>query len=340
MVIHITTYPEEKNERSPGEIQKEIYQEWINLGFGQEVALEEAGYFASKGYSLPAFSATTKGSKVRIAHIANNFFSTFIGLELKKPLPVTLFYPISDVLNDDLPISSHVDHSFPPMGNFQLSYHTRKPIKKIGLITGLERDILIPSVIRYLDLISLLPASKVFDIVLDKTHHGKKDRIDRNAINSEELASAIKLPLRSSHGSNLEVKVSQRSIFERLVLNENDRNLGGSSVEIRLREGEPLPYLTVPYDSLYFPTTTQIQDMGFREWINCISFDTKRGKHLDDRKKIDSTGIVAPQYKAAEWGEARFRVRTPNILDTMLTALYLEKVVSPLVREVREKISR
>ena len=49
-------YKEYKQLNLP-EINKEIFQEWMNLGSKKEVTLEETGRFASKGYSLPAFSA-------------------------------------------------------------------------------------------------------------------------------------------------------------------------------------------------------------------------------------------------------------------------------------------
>jgi len=303
----------------------------ISLGYGRDVNVSVIGRHTSG--SIPLISAKDDTSPVEVTTLGDNLETNYLGVNLRAPIPATFLYPISGGFG---PIFSHSGHErsdlAPEVSNFKKYYHNRKPMQRFGLSLG--RGLEAAFVIGYLDLVSGLPQRKIFKIVMDKTLHGKVDFIDGNWIDHDELAKVVDLPIEKINAYDIDVK-DETGLFSKIHLDTFDHEYGGSTVHLEVANGKRLPGLTVPYNHVMIATTEEMQKLGLEKRVpaNAMKY---RDDHFNERRKMVDQKMVANQVQRAPFLTREFAINTPNCLDATLVALYLSKVVAPIVKRAEE----
>ncbi len=127
-------------------------QRWLLLGHEQPARIEKVGSHSSKSRGLPIIASECP-SGVRTTWFGYNYYFYFMGVELTKPIPATLLYPISGMFGS-YALSGHVNTEVaPPITNFQKLYHNCTPVQKFGGDCG-GYGLQSALVLRYLEAVS------------------------------------------------------------------------------------------------------------------------------------------------------------------------------------------
>lgn len=324
---------------------------WIRLGYGENVNPVEVGSHTSKSQHLPIIGTSKIGkSNVKVTWFGQNYHSHFLGVKLTEPIYATLMYPIIGLFGRTA-CSSHVNEkSAPAITNFMKHYHNQEKLQAFGMEFG---DGFFASLaVRYLHEISKLDTEKIMDICLRKTNYGKVDLIDGNAIDFLKMINAVGFAAeRATYDYDL--KLDEESIFSKVQVDQFDTELNDSSVHFTLKPGILLPALPMP--ELYIKPSDTIlgkhlpQQVKKKSWSDDLAplpdtvfkaipasvLEHIEGEDLSTRKKIFHPVYPLHRVYAYEDFQGReFILNVPNPLDAALTAVFLTKVVDPIVRSM------
>ena len=307
-------------------------QHWLLLGHEQPARIEKVGSHSSKSRELPII-ASECSSNVRTTWFGYNYYFYFMGVELTKPIPATLLYPISGMFGS-YALSGHVNTEVaPPITNFQKLYHNCTPVQKFGGDCG-GYGLQSALVLRYLEAVSKLDIEGLLNVCLRKSRHGKTDVIDGNGIEFDDLVKLLGI-----EGGGLydkQVTNAPSDFFEKIALDWFGTQSGGkSAVQVTMREGVLLPVLPLPAEiSLdlkdtvlkYGVTPEQIKRVPI-QWLEYTRDQS------EERRRFLGTAEYEPHqlyHKANPWTRD-FVIHTPNVLDSALTVFFLMNVLAPVL---------
>ncbi|MFA6255909.1 MAG: hypothetical protein WC606_01875 [Candidatus Absconditabacterales bacterium] len=319
---------------------------WMRLAYGENVKIKKVGSHSSKSRHLPIISAIPKSeSNVKVTWFAQNYHFHFLGVKLQAPVYATLMYPIINMFGG-YALSGHVNTKIAPaITNFMKHYHNQELLQNFGMDCGDGYFSALTT--RYLHEVSKLDKETIMDICLRKSNYGKVDNIHGNSVDLEKLIKAIGLKGEQGY-CEFDVSPDKEGIFSKIKIHEfcSAVPVGGSSIEVTLKKDALLPALTLPSSNVYVKAS-----------------DTILGKHItgeikDGKEKlVDSFVPLIPtsfiKYKEGTkenqmklrkcpypthrcyWDEnletRDFIINIPNPLDATLVALYLTKVIDPIV---------
>jgi len=320
-------------------------QRWLLLGHGKPVRISKVGEHTSKSRDLPIVA--TDGSKnVRVTWFGYNYYSYFLGVELKRLIPATLLYPISSIFGR-YALSGHVNTEIaPPITNFQKVYHNCTPIQIFGGECGDGFSSAL--IIRYLEEVSKLDTKAILDVCLRKTRYGSIDDLDGNGIEFGKLAQILDLlACKEITYFDFDVKNAPVEIFERLNVDWFDSNLvgGKSSVHVTMQKNIFLPPLPLPAEifvdlkdtelNCHIPQEGQERPTENR-WNNYLIFKipARLLHYQKNRTSGEPKYPIHPVYEKVNIGTRDFTFHVPNVLDCALTAFFFIKVLAPIMKEL------
>jgi hypothetical protein len=312
------------------------YAKLLAWGFKKMNDMEIISYHTSKSVELPIVRTKKTDSNVDIVWFAHNFYNYFLGMRFKKAICTTLLYPISGGLGSVAGSSHENTSEARPITNFEKASSNNKFISNLGLTCS---DYFVPSIIGYLDEVSKLDVEKIIELCYQG---GRYDYIHGNHVDLKKLLSLSGLDFESKH-YDATIKLPEESLFANMEIGLFDGELGGSSVRLTLKEGCFLPPMTFPERNIYANVSNtqlgdyipaELQPKGFPN-----SYDKYVLSHApihllkSNRTKIN---IGMPEPHFIHWclkpGPVDLIFNAPNILDAVMTAVYLVKVVDPLAR--------
>lgn len=311
-------------------------QRWLLLGHGQPARLEKVGSHSSKSRGLPII-ASEGSSSVRATWFSYNYYFYFMGVELMKPIPATLLYPISDMFGG-YALSGHVNTEVaPPITNFQKLYHNCTPIQKFGGDCG-GYGLQAALALRYLEEVSKLDIEGILDVCLRKSQYGKTDVIDGNGIEFDELVKL--LGIEGGRLYDKQVTNAPSDIFEKIALDWFGTQSGGkSAVQVTMREGVLLPVLPLPAEISLDPKDTVLNGVTPEQikrvpiqWLEYTRDQTEERRMFLGTVKYEHHQL----YHKANPGTRDFVFHTPNVLDSALTVFFLMNVLAPVLRTLQE----
>lgn len=311
--------------------ETESLTKWAALGFGSAVNIKEVGTHSSKSRTLPIISAVPKDieSKVKITWFAQNYYFHFLGLHFHNPVYTTLMYPIS-ALFSRYALSGHVNTSIaPPITNIMKMYHDQERIGRFGINAGSGYNAALT--VRYLHEISKLDMERIMDICLRKTRYGKMDIIHGNYADFIQMIRAVGLKGKAG-GYDFKVRKNRSSIFTEIQIDQFDTNLMGSSVHFTLKKGVRLPDLPFPAKDIYIKASDLMADQGIIADECLYGIPVSVIKYKEGTKKRKESYYPINQCYLHEDLEAReFVINVANPLDAALVALFLTKVIDPII---------
>lgn len=319
---------------------------WMRLAYGENVKIKEVGSHSSKSRHLPIVSAAPKAeSNVKVTWFSQNYYFHFLGVKLQEPVYATFMYPIINMFGG-YPLSGHVNTKIAPaITNFMKHYHNQETLQAFGMDCGGGYNAALT--VRYLHEVSKLDRETIMDICLRKSSYGKVDNIHGNSIDFDKMMEIIGLKGRKGY-CEYNVFPNKEGIFSKIKIYEFCTSLpiNGSYLEVTLKEGALLPALTLPSGNIYVKSS-----------------DTILGKHITgktkdgEKKLVDSFVPLIPIpfieyqegtkenqaeltkcpypiescYSDYDLRPKNFIINVPNPLDAALVALYLTRVVDPIV---------
>lgn len=309
----------------------ESLTKWAALGFGSAVNVKEVGTHSSKSRTLPIISAVPKDtqSKLKITWFAQNYYFHFLGVQLHNPVYATLMYPISQLF-DRYALSGHVNTRIaPPITNIMKKYHDQEKIQRFGIDAG--SGYYAALTVRYLHEVSKLDMEKIMDICLRKTRYGKMDIIDGNYADFVKIVRAVRLKGKEG-GYDFKVRKNRSSIFREIQIDQFDTNLRGSSVHVRLKKGVRLPDLPFPAKDVYVKASDLVPDQRIiaDECLHKIPVSVIKYK-AGTKERKESYYPIHQCYLHEDLEAREFTINVSNPLDAALVALFLTKVVDPII---------
>lgn len=307
--------------------QQTDFRKILRAGFGLEPAVLQNKTHRSKSQELPILCAYSEQSSIEVGNISHNYHFYFMGLRLKRPIPATFLYPISNLFHG-YPLSGNCDTDYPALTTFPRAYGTVERIDRLGFTFNhpLEGAL----VIRYLDAISKLPLERILDMVLYQTNYGQIDAIDFNAVGGDgeaELAKILNLSFEKFAYYDFDV-TNIPSMFSRINIDWwNSKGISRSAVHFSLKEH--LPPLTVPSEDIQYHTTSEQQAAGIGPVVPLICLTDRRH---DEEGRWDLRGKAHGLYLAKSPLTARdWTIGTPNGLDTAMTAYLLNHILQSCI---------
>ena len=299
---------------------------------------------SSKSIPLPIVGACSMRNpdNLTINNLSYNFHFYFMDVALKQPVPASLLWPISGLFGS-IPLSGHVQERN-CITNFEKSYHNIERIDKISMQFGHPLQGVLA--IRYLREISKLSTDDILNAVFYKTQRGLVDCVDFNNIDSGKLVEFCGLKTKSNT-YDYDVEDLDK-FFRKMNIDIWDLNNGSSSVHFTTTDF--LPPLTTPSRTLLVKASLALREAGIGE------SDSKFRK--DDPYSIPVHLLKAPYNQEASQARyplrlklngayhripldtREFSVNTPNGLDSMLTAMLLQKCLPPAMEGMKEWMAR
>lgn len=325
---------------------------WVRLGYGTNVPTKEVSSHTSKSQHLPiiGIGKSFKDSNVKVTWFGQNYHTYFLGVKLDQPVYAALMYPIIGLFGRTA-CSSHVNERIAPaITNFIKHYHNQEKFQSFGMEFG---DGFFASLaIRYLHEISKLDGERIMDICLRKSRYGTVDVIHGNSIDSSEMLIALGFEGKTS-GYDYDLTLSEESIFSKVQIDQFDTDLGNSSVRFTLKPDILLPALPMPglyvkpsdtplgkhlpqlaKEKSYSDKLIPLPDTLFKA-IPASVLEYLESDDLSVRKKLfDPLYPVHRVYSYQNFQGKEFIMNVPNPLDASLTAIFLTKVVDPIVRSM------
>lgn len=319
---------------------------WMRLAYGEEIKIKQVSSHTSKSTYLPIISAIPKSeSNVKVTWFAQNYHFHFLGVKLQNPVYATLMYPIINMFGG-YALSGHVNTKIAPaITNFMKHYHNQEPLQNFGM--DCSSGYFSALTTRYLHEVSKLDRETIMDLCLRKSNYGNVDNIHGNSVDLEKLIKAIGLEGKQGY-CEFDVTPNKEGIFSKIKIHEFCTLLpmDGSYLEVTLKKGALLPALTFPSDNIYVKSS-----------------DTILGKHITgkakdgEKKLVDSFVSLIPTsfieyqegtkenrmelekcpyptgrcYSDRTLRPNNFIINVPNPLDAALVALYLTRVIDPIV---------
>jgi hypothetical protein len=314
------------------------FKKSISQGYGVTVEPKVVSNHNSKSCDLPIVSAEKEGSNVSVAWFGNNFYSHYLGLKFKEPICASLLYPISGEF-DSPPYSSHVNMKVAqPLPDFIKASYTQRMISSLGMTTG---KVATSIMIRFLEEISKLNTKKILKACFNPKDYGKQLAIDGNYVDTESLLKAVDLKVcEEKHDFFV---LPEDSIFSSMELCKFDDDRGGCSIRVEMKEGNFLPPMPFPASGLFAnPLDTKLadylpDDVQKRECNNPYSsgyimsyipvgvmkYERITDPFLVKHEPLFVYGCLKPGFKELIFG-------VPNLLDAVMTAVFLIKVIDPI----------
>lgn len=325
---------------------------WLLLGHGHSARITQAGSHISKSRRLPIIASETL-CNVSATWFSDNYYSYFLGAELKQPIPATLLYPISAIFGR-YALSGHVNTDIaPPLTNFQKAYHNCTPIRVFGGDCG-GYGFNAALVIRYLEEVSKLDIEKILDVCLRKTRYGATDHIDGNGIKFADLAGLLDLAYDQFAYYDFDVQNAPTDVFERVNVDwfDYDLGVGRSSIHITMKENMFLPPMPFPADiyvdlrdtllDRYIPQEAQERPVKNR-YDNCIIqkiparlLQYQKNRTPEERQKFHGKvkHPIHNVYEQVNLGTREFTFNVSNVLDCVMTAFFFTKVFAPAIQDI------
>lgn len=307
--------------------QQKDFHQILRAGFGFKPPVLQNKTHRSKSQELPILCAFSEQSSVEVGNISHNYYFYFMGLRLKRPIPATFLYPISNLFHG-YPLSGHCDTDYPALTAFPRAYGAVERIDRLGFTFNhpLEGAL----VIRYLDAISKLPLERILDMVLYQTSYGKIDAIDFNAVGGDgeaELAKILNLFFEKFAYYDFNV-TNIPSMFSKINIDWwNTKGMSRSAVHFSLKDH--LPPLTVPSGDIQYHTTAEQQAVGMGQVVPLICLTNRKYDEegrMDLREKAHGLYLGKSPLTARDW-----TIGTVNGLDTAMTAYMLTHILQPCI---------
>jgi hypothetical protein len=332
-----------ENAETIADSQLAKFKKWIDFGYGRPSKVETVSYHTSKSRTLPIVAAKKADSNVKVVWFGNNFYSHFLGMQFHKPICASFLYPISDYF-DELACSGHINSGVAAeLPHYVRASSNQEMIKTLGVeCDGISAAL----IIRYLHEISKLDHEKILRICYEGREGRKKTFIHGNHVNFKNLFAAVDSGLEEESFGAF-IKLSEDSIFEKVHI-EYFSNISrhGSSVIVTMKAGSLLPSMPFPYDRIfanpsetilgeYLPETVQQRELPGTYDDYVISLVPIESLHY--RKEL----TAEPDYNNYSLHNAHCLLNkgfktlifdTPNLLDAVMTAIFLTKAVDPIAK--------
>lgn len=334
--------------------EKADLDKWLEFGYGTSYSSKIISEHSSKSRKLPILSATCNHqSNLEITWFAQNYYFYFLGVKFKKPVYATLLSPISNIFGA-YALSGHVNTSVAPqIRNFEKAYHLQDKITHFGVDAG--NGFTSALVIRYLHMASSLNTEKILDVCLRQTRYGHMETIDANAIELTDMISAVKLDeIGKENSYDFSIELHDCALIKKIIIDQFDSDLGGSSVHISLKQDMLLPELPISSKSIYVdPLDTplsgylpkEVQGHRPRDYsspvllkkISPYLFNYKK-KTKEERIRLSSCPYpVNSCYVGTQTDTREFTINAKNILDATLIAFFLVNVLEPVIKMMLSK---
>lgn len=327
----------------------------LSFGYGREVSVSCVSDHWSKSRNLPIIGAKPEGFNTEVAWYGDNFYFNYVAFRFKEAIPATFLYPISKGFGRAA-LSGHVqDCPISDITNFEKEYWERQAVKGFAAMIG---GFNLGPTLRYLEALSKLNQKSIFNLVMDRTQHGKVDTIDGNSIDHDKLLRAVGLPFIPTTYDPIipdpycpEIKVDDNPAIEKLAIHWFNEKPGPCAILMTLKPGMLLPAMfPMPCD-----VTVDVQDTVLGDYLPIAlqpgidsekygermmreiplwAFEYKSQKSEDCKLFAERPYPVSIYYAHGLKKEARtFKLHVPNNLDAVLTILYLTRGLIPCMTE-------
>lgn len=326
----------------------------LKAGFGRDdIEIGTGGRHISKSRQLPILFARAPDKAVTVTNLSYNWYFHFLGVLMKEPINAMLLYPISGAFGT-FALSGHTDSdTSPPIGNFERDYHNQKGLLRWGMDCGSAQNAAM--VIRYLQEVAKIDAEKIADICLRCTKHGVVEAIDGNTIDFDQLTKTVGLErLGRNDPYGFEVALPDSRMFTRVNIDWFDSERGNNLVHVELADPKSrlLPRMPLPAETFVdvrdTPLTQYVSETVHVRQQKGVYNTPKMMTHIQpglfscretspghyERLRLHPHS-VHPAYSGANPDTVRFTFKTPNALDAALTALFLTKVVEPVIEAMQ-----
>ena len=156
-------------------------------------------------------------------------------------------------------------------------------------------------------------------VVFRKTRYGKKEFVDYNSIECDDLAKVIGLEKANERGYDFEVGNLPPQI-RRMVLDWYDTTTKKSGIILEM-DDIPLPTIPIPYNDVFLPTTQQMKDAGLGEKIHPRTVKLRKDDFQERQQWRGKLGSSHNLY--VDIGNNNWHIQTNNCLDTAMLAFFL-----------------
>ena len=321
----------------------------IHFGYGCPVEVKTVSHHSSKSCSLPVVAVEKVDSNVKVAWFADNFHSHFLGMQFAKPVCASFLYPISGCL-DELSYSGHVnDRVAAGLPHHIRASYNREMIHTLGLECG---GISASIIIRYLHEISSLDHNKILGICYNEGREGgNKTFIHGNYVNFKSLLKAVDPGLKEE-GYGASMTLPEDSIFEKVYVKEfSDISRHGSSVIVTMKSGSFLPDMPFPFDNVFANPSETALEQYLPESVQQRKLPGTYDDYVISTVSVKSLHYQKELLREPEWRDHTLHAAhcclnkgfktlifdTPNLLDAVMTAVFLAKAVDPIARSYFKK---
>lgn len=339
----------EKRLKDIEERQFERLRKFVAIGYGYPVKVETVSHHTSKSQTLPIVAAKKPDSNVKVVWFGDNFHSHFLGMKFDKPVCASFLYPISGCLNE-LACSSHVNEKIAAgLPHHARASYNREMINSLGVECG---DISAALIIRYLHEISKLDYEQILRICYNEGREGgKKTFIHGNYVKFDSLLKAVDPELKEE-GYGASFDLPEDSIFEQVYVREFSHiTRNGSSVIVTMKNGSLLPDMPFPSDNVYAnPSETALEqylpaDIQQRELpdtyddyvIAAVPVNLLHYQKELMQEPVWNDYSLHGAHCCLNKGFKTLIFETPNLLDAVMTGLFLAKAVDPIARSYFRK---
>lgn len=325
----------------PAKYEFDRFKILLSLGFNDLITPEIVKYHNSKHVELPIVSAMVPRHPVKVAWFGQDFYSHYLGLQFSKKLSTSLMYPISATMGEP-PFSSHINMSIAkPIPNFLRAYSNQETVRSLGMECG--SGITASLIIMFMMEISKLNSDEILGICLNDEGCDRKAVIDSNYVDFGKLASVAKLKGKEISYDFI-LDLPEESIFESIIIDMYDLQIGGSSVIVKLKEGKLIPELPFPNKRIYVNPQDTILSKYLSEYDQ-----PKEMPDIYDNYLISRIPVYLLKYREENYQRLKkydrdiwfahycvnqdcreFILNTDNILDAVMTAIFMSKAVDPI----------
>ncbi|MFA6194533.1 MAG: hypothetical protein WC719_02160 [Patescibacteria group bacterium] len=334
----------EKRAKSIEESQFAEFKKWIDFGYGNPTKVRTVSHHSSKSQNLPIVAAKGADSNVEVVWFGDNFHSHFLGMKFNEPVCASFLYPISGCLNE-LACSSHVNETVAAeLPHYVRASYNREMIKTLGVeCDGISAAL----IIRYLHEISKLDYENILRICYNENREGgKKTFIHGNHVEFESLIRAVDPGLKQeSYGAFF--NLPEDSIFEKIYINEfSDITRNGASVVVTIKAGSLLPALPFPFNRIFANPSETVLGEYLPEAIQQRKLPDTYDNYVITAVPVNLLHYQEELMKEPDWNEynlheAHCRLNkgfktlifdTNNLLDAVMTGIFLAKAVDPVAK--------